>query len=77
MEVFLVVSQTYTAVSGGQLMNADLSCMIQNEPIAGCAHPPAEQACLLEPVTDFFRAVLYSFATVFQHAIDLRGDLVY
>lgn len=77
MEVFLVVSQTYTTVSGGQLMNADPSCMIQKEPIAGCAHALAEQACLLHPMANFFRAVLYFLATVFQHAIDLRGDLVY
>ena len=77
MEVFLFVGQTYTTVSGGHLMNADLSCMIQYEPIAGCAHPPTEQVCLLEPVADIFRAVLYSLATVSQHAIDLRGDLVY
>ena len=76
MEVFLAVGQTYTTVSGGHLMNADLSCMIQNEPIAGRAYPPAEQACLLKRVAHFFRAVLYSLATVFQHAIDLRGDLV-
>ncbi len=77
MEVCLVVAQTYTTVTDGHLMNADLSCMIQNEPIAGCACALAEQACLLEPVADFFRAALYSFATVFQHSIDLPGDLVY
>jgi len=77
MEVFLFVGQTYTTVSGGHLMNADLSCMIQYEPIAGCAHPPTEQVCLLEPVADFFRAVLYSLATVFQQTIDLHGDLAY
>ena len=33
MEVCLVVAQTYTTVTDGHLMNADLSCMIQNEPI--------------------------------------------
>ena len=76
MEVFLIVGQTYTTVIGGHLMNPDPSCMIQNEPIARRAYPPAEQACLLERVAHFFQAVLYSLATVFQHMIDLRGDLV-
>jgi hypothetical protein len=75
MEVFLIVGQTYTTVIGGHLMNADLGCMIQDETIAGRANPLTEQACLLEPVANFFRAVLYSLATVFQHAIDLRSDL--
>ena len=30
MEVFVAVGQTYTTISGGHLVNADLSRMIQN-----------------------------------------------
>ena len=75
MEVSLIVGQTYTTVSGGHPMNADLSCMIQNEPIAVRAYPSAEQACLLEPVTDLFRRVQWPFAAHLLDAIDLTGDL--
>ena len=57
-------------------MNENLSRMVQDEAVARCAQPPAEQAGLLELMAHFLWAVLQPLATVLQNAIDLRGDLV-
>ena len=58
-------------------MNKDLSCMVQDEPVARCAQSPAEKAGLPQPVADFLRAALDSLASVRQPAIHFRGNLTH
>jgi len=74
MEVLIVVRQSYTTISSSDFVKKNLSRMIQNEPIAGRAQPPAEHACLFQPVAHLFRAQLQPFTSSFQNAVYLSSD---
>src|ERR1019366_2076030 len=75
VQVFLSFRRTSTAVTTGNFVEQDLSCMVHKEPIAGGAQTPGQQAGLPKLVAHLFSAVLQSFAAALQNAIDLSGDL--
>jgi hypothetical protein len=53
----------------------DLSRVVQLESVACCAHPPAKQAGLLQPVAHRFRAEPQPFTLSLQKVVDLNCDL--
>lgn len=58
MEVFVAVGRTYTTVSIGDVVEKYLCRTVKQQPVAGCAQSPCQQAGLAQPVADFFGKIV-------------------